>query len=448
MLTWFRKNMKVIMIVVAVLFAASMFYGLGYRGLKGDWGGSKGSGVLAKVNGIEVDPFRYREILNRIAMNFGPNVGPQEAAFIGNLALGQAIDFTLLLSEAKKKVKVSGREVDAAIDGIMKQQKVPSKRELEIALKRMNLSMGKFRDLIADEILVQKLSMKLREEVRVTPDDLKELRVNHILVSTESEAKNLLEEIKKGTDFSALAKKYSRDPGSAGKGGDLGYITSLSMVEPFDKAAFALKVGQVSGIVQSPFGYHIIKVMDSRLRKFPGAEKDSEKMALQEKQEKVFRRWYSEVRGKAKIEVISPELKGHQFRFAGRMAEAVAEYKKAVMENPSNPYLHIFLGDTYMTMGQRSLALSEYENAVRVEGGNPELYLVLARAYESMGEKDLATAQYRKASLVSGDNKALHERLLKAFEAMKRPAEAAQERKELQRIEKKEKFEKELSGQK
>ena len=101
-----------------------------------------------------------------------------------------------------------------------------------------------------------------------------------------------------------------------------------------------------------------------------------------------------------------------------------------------------------MTMGQKALALSEYENAVRVEGGNPELYLVLAKAYENMGEKDLATAQYRKASLVSGDNKALHESLLKAFEAMKRPTEAAMERKELQRIEKKEKFEKEISGQK
>lgn len=103
MLTWFRKKMKTIMVVVAVLFAASMFYGLGYRGFKGEWGGKK-SNILAKVNGQEIDRVRFQEILNRIAQNFGPDIGPQNLAFIENLALGQAVDFTLMLNEAKKRV--------------------------------------------------------------------------------------------------------------------------------------------------------------------------------------------------------------------------------------------------------------------------------------------------------------------------------------------------------
>jgi len=447
MLTWLRKNMKSIMVVVAVLFAASMFYGLGYRGLKGDGGGGRSS-VLAKVNGQEIDPFRFREILNRLAGSFGPNIGPQDSAFLENLALAQSIDFALMLGEAKRRVRVSGRELDAAIESIMRQQKVPGKRELENALKRIGLSMGKFRDLIRDEMLVQKLSMKMREEVRITTDDLREVRTSHILVSTEAEAKKLLERIRKGEDFAALAKKYSRDTGSALKGGDLGYIPTGTMLEPFEKAAFSLKVGQVSGIVQSPFGYHIIKVMDSRLRQFPGGQKDIEKAALQEKQEKTFRRWFSEIRGKARVEIISPELKGHDFRFKGRMAEAIEEYKKSVLQNPANPYLHIYLGDAYMAIGRRDLAFSEYENAVKIEGGNPWLYIVLGKAYENAGEKSLAAAQYRKASLVAGDNKALHERLLKLFQEMKRGSEAEHEKAELKRIEKKEKFEKELSGQK
>jgi len=447
MLTWFRKKMKMIMIVVAVLFVASMFYGLGYRGLKGDGGGGK-SKVLAKVNGQELDPFRFREILNRLAGSFGPNLGPQDSAFLENLALAQSIDFALMLGEAKKRVRVSGRESDAAIESIMRQQKVPGKRELENALKRIGLSMGKFRDLIKDEMLVQKLSMKLREAVRVTTDDLREVRASHILVSTETEAKKLLEKIRKGEDFAALAKKYSRDTGSALKGGDLGYITTGTMLEPFEKAAFSLKVGQVSGMVQSPFGYHVIKVTDSRLRKFPGEQKDIEKAALQEKQEKTFRRWFSEIRSKARVEIISPELKGHDLRFKGRMAEAIEEYKKAILQNPANPYFHIYLGDSYMSIGRKDLAFSEYENAIRIEGGNPWLYIILGRAYESAGEKSLAATQYRKASLVAGDNKVLHEQLLKLFQDMKRSSEAANERAELKRIEKKEKFEKELSGQK
>lgn len=354
MLTWLRKNMKTIMIVVAVLFAASMFYGLGYRGFKG---GEKKTNVLAKVNGKEVDPFRYREMLNRVAQGFRGEINPQDLAFIENLALGQAIDFTLMLNEAKKRVRVSGREVDAAVDGIMQQQKIPSKRELENALKRMGFSLGKFRDFIRDDIMVQKLSMKLREEVRVTPDDLREV-----------------------------------------------------------------------------------------LRKFPG-EKEPEKVALREKQEKAFRRWYSEVRSKAKIEIVSPELKGNDLRFKGRVQEAVEEYKKAILENPANPYLHVFLGDSYLALGRKDLAFSEYENAIKIEGGNPELYIILGKAYEDAGPKDLAATQYRKASLIAGDNKRLHERLLKLFQGMKRSREVALEKEEIKRIEKKEKFEKELKGQ-
>ena len=444
MLTWLRRNMKGIMIVVAVLFAASMFYGIGYQGVKGGFsGGGKPSG-LAKINGAEVDPLRYREILNRVAQGFGGNIGAHDIAFVENIALGQALDFTLMASEAKKRVRVSGREVDAAIDGIMKQQKVPSKRALEEALKRGGLSMGKFRDLLRDDILVQKFSTRLQEEVKVTPDDLREVRASHILLTKEAEAQMLLQQIKNGGDFAALAKKHSKDAGSAAKGGDLGYFSGGMMVAPFEQAAFALKKGEVSGIVKTPFGFHIIKLADSRIRKFPGNEKEPERAALREQQDKSFRRWYSEARGKAKVEIISPEMRGHDLRFRGQMQPAVEEYKKAVAQNQVNPYLHIFLGDSYIALGQKSLALSEYENAVKIEGGNPDLYLVLGKAYEDSGEKTLAAEQYRKASLIAGDNKALHEKLLKTFQTMQRNKEAAVEKQELSRIAKKEKFESSL----
>ena len=440
--------MKGIMIAVAVLFGASMFYGLGYRGLKGDFGGQGKSDVLAKVNGKEIDPLRFREIMNRVVQGFGQNLTVQDLPFVSNLALGQAIDFTLLLGEANKKVRVSGREVDSAIEGIMRQQRVSNKKDLENALKRAGIDYGKFRDLIRDEIAVQKLSMRLREEVKVTPDDLREVKASHILLSTEAEAKLILDKVKGGEDFAALAKQYSLDAISAAKGGDVGYFSTGSMVEPFEAAAFSLKKGETSGIVKSQFGYHIIRVADSRLRKFPGPEKDIEKVALQEKQENTFKRWYANIRNNAKIEIISPELKANDYRFKGRLAEAVAEYNKAVKLTPMNPFLHIYLGDTYFALRQKDLAINEYETAVKMQGGNPEFYLVLGKAYESLGEKGLAADQYKKASMVAGDNKPFHERLLKLFEAMKRPAEVAMEKKEISRIDKKINFEKQLNGSK
>ena len=69
----------------------------------------------------------------------------------------------------------------------------------------------------------------------------------------------MLDEAKAGKDFAALARKYSDDPGSAAKGGELGYFTRGTMVKPFEKAAFSLKPGELSGIVETPFGFHIIK---------------------------------------------------------------------------------------------------------------------------------------------------------------------------------------------
>ncbi|MEE8638724.1 MAG: peptidylprolyl isomerase [Candidatus Margulisiibacteriota bacterium] len=444
MLTYLRKKMKTIMIVVVFVFAASMFYGISMTRWRGGGGRVKG---LAKVNGAPVDAYRYREILSRLIRQFGEEMRPQDLAFIENLALAQTVDFMLILAEAKKKVRISGREVDLALDSIVKQEKFSSKKDLERALKRAGLSMRKFKEMIRDEMLVQKMVAKIRGAVKVTPDDLREVKASHILLTTEARASEILERVKSGGDFAVLARKHSNDPGSASKGGDLGYFTTGSMAEPFEKAAFALKVGEVSQVVKTQFGYHIITVTDARLKKISGEEKDIEKAALAEKQEKAFRKWFSELKSKAKVEIISPELKAHDLRFKGRIWEAIQEYKEAIAQNPANPYLHVFLGDAYGTVGKSDLAISEYERAIAVEGGNLELYIILAKAYEKAGKKDLAIKQYKRASLVAGDNKARHEHLLKIFEELKAWDQVKREKAEIARIEKKEKFEKELRGE-
>ena len=92
-----------------------------------------------------------------------------------------------------------------------------------------------------------------------------EVKASHILVDTEETAKEVLAKIEEGQDFGELAKEYSKDS-SAANGGDLGYFVKEAMVAPFAEAAFALEIGQVSGIVQTQFGYHIIKCFDKRTR--------------------------------------------------------------------------------------------------------------------------------------------------------------------------------------
>jgi peptidyl-prolyl cis-trans isomerase C len=100
-----------------------------------------------------------------------------------------------------------------------------------------------------------------------------EVRARHILVATEAEAKAVLAEIKKGTDFAELAKQKSKDPGAAAEGGDLGYFTKEQMVPEFAEVAFKLDKGQVSEPVKTQFGWHIIKVENKRTKPAPEYDK-------------------------------------------------------------------------------------------------------------------------------------------------------------------------------
>ncbi len=88
-----------------------------------------------------------------------------------------------------------------------------------------------------------------------------EIRCAHILVEKESLAKEILEKIKKGESFAKLAEQYSID-GSRRRGGDLGSFGKGMMVKPFEDAAFKLNKGEVSGLVKTEFGYHIIKRLE------------------------------------------------------------------------------------------------------------------------------------------------------------------------------------------
>jgi len=104
-----------------------------------------------------------------------------------------------------------------------------------------------------------------------------EVRARHILVESEDEAKAVVAELKKGTDFAELAKTKSKDPG-AQDGGDLGYFTRDQMVPEFSEVAFKLDKGALSDPVKSQFGWHVIKVEDKRERQPPEFDKVKEQL--------------------------------------------------------------------------------------------------------------------------------------------------------------------------
>ena len=110
---------------------------------------------------------------------------------------------------------------------------------------------------------------KIYDEKVKSREGKEEVHAMHILVKTEAEAKQIRDQITKGEDFEKIAKAKSIEPGAKVSGGDLGYFTADQMVPEFSKAAFALKVGEVSQPVQTQFGWHLIKVTDKRKKTIP-----------------------------------------------------------------------------------------------------------------------------------------------------------------------------------
>src|ERR1700731_4162583 len=130
-----------------------------------------------------------------------------------------------------------------------------------------------------------------------------EIHARHILVATEEEAKAALNGIMGGDEFATIAKEVSKDPGS--EGGDLGWFTKDRMVPEFASAAFKLEIGQVSDPVKSPFGWHIIEILDKRQKTFPPFDQVKEQVTRYVVQ-KAQSALVADLRKTAKIERTEP----------------------------------------------------------------------------------------------------------------------------------------------
>ena len=170
------------------------------------------------------------------------------------------------------------------------------------------------------------LKKKVEEQVTIADADLQKIydqkkdkfksdaqvKASHILLKTAKEANDVLAQVKAGGKFEDLAKKYSIDPAGA-KGGDLGWFSKGSMIPEFEKAAFALKEGEISGVVETKFGFHIIKLTGKRPAGIiPFAEvKDQLKAEmLPEKQQEVFKKIKEDLKKGAKVAIKEDVLKG------------------------------------------------------------------------------------------------------------------------------------------
>jgi len=157
------------------------------------------------------------------------------------------------------------------------------------------------------------------------------VRARHILLGSEKEATDILARLKAGEKFEDLAKKYSLD-GSKDYGGDLGYFTAPEMVAEFSKAAFALKVGEVSQPVKTDFGWHVIKIEDRKTgaaQPFDQVKSAIRNVLLRKKVQETM----DELRKTAKIEVLDEDLKKYATEVE-KKRRAIYNSKNGVVAQP------------------------------------------------------------------------------------------------------------------
>ena len=232
------------------------------------------------------------------------------AVFAQNLAIvnGKSIPlakYNSIVAAVKDQSAQTGRPLPVGYEDRIKSKLIETTALVQAAEARGLNTTPEFRekmDEARDAILISLLYEQYKKTHPVTDAQAKaeydrlvaangtEYRASHILVKTEAEAQKVEAELKKGANFGALARKYSLDPGSARRGGDLNWSVASNYVPPFAQALETLKKGQITATpVKSPFGYHIIRLDDVRKAPVPAFEQVKGQIRDQMEQQQIMR---------------------------------------------------------------------------------------------------------------------------------------------------------------
>ena len=245
--------------------------------------------------------------------------------------LEQLIENKLLEQEIReRKIAVSDRDVDNAIEDIMHSNKL-TENELKTALAKEGLTYSAYREKLRNDLGKMRLiNREIKSKVVIQDEDLRnyyqshlqeftdpvEVKVQQIFLPVPQDATEekvaqirkevlaILERARKGEDFSELARKYSKGP-QASAGGILGYFKRREMLPELDAAAFTLKPGQISDLVRSPEGFHILRVIENKggtPKPFDEVRGKIRAQMTQEQAEKKFHAWMKELRAKSYVE--------------------------------------------------------------------------------------------------------------------------------------------------
>ena len=247
-------------------------------------------GAVAMVNGEIITQEQFDSELSMMQKQFanmGQSENDEQLAKIKSNILENLIAREVLSQESRKKgIEADEATIDERLANI--KQRFAQEGSFEKMLEEMHLTEADLKDQLRNGMIIQKLiNQEVVNHIEVSDQESRDyydknpalfkqpekVQASHILIKVEPEGdetkkaealekiKKIQKELKKGGDFAELAKQHSECPSSA-KGGDLGFFARGQMVKPFEDAAFSLKKGETSDIVETRFGYHLIRAGD------------------------------------------------------------------------------------------------------------------------------------------------------------------------------------------
>jgi foldase protein PrsA len=270
-------------------------------------GGASSGGDVASVNGDKISRSEFDSKLE---------AGPQGKAVLNQLVQG------LLIDQYAKQNGITISDADVA----KKEDDIKSKYppgQFEQILKSQNLTEDDVKRILRQQLVVEKAvssSIKVSdadvkaylEKNHATLDTSAQVRARHILVADLATATKVESELKGGADFAAEAKKYSTDPSSKDKGGELGFFSKGQMVPAFQDAAFSQPINVVGPPVKSPFGYHIIEVEEKKPAQVATLANSADKIRqtlTQQQEQQQIPQFLAGLRSKATIVINDDNLK-------------------------------------------------------------------------------------------------------------------------------------------
>jgi peptidyl-prolyl cis-trans isomerase C len=230
--------------------------------------------------------------------------------------LNRLIERKMMLIEAqRKRIKVGLPEINKKMEAL----RAEYGKDIKDLLASQGVDFEKWKSDIWEDIMIERLiTSEVNRRVSVAPSDVRryyqansqefekpeQVRVRQIVVVSEEEARKVEELLRTGTDFAALAREKSTAP-EAERGGDLGYFAMGDMPAEFN-VVFGLPKGGISGVVKSPYGFHIFKLEDKRRAGRMGLDEVSKGIAdklRREKEDARYKQWLKELRSRTKFEV-------------------------------------------------------------------------------------------------------------------------------------------------